>query len=398
MSLNNPRIERITIHHGKLDRSQSRLGSGWYITVVEIEAGGVSGFGEAGITYYPAAAAAPLVAEKLASAVLLGADPMRNIRLWEKMAGCVDGAYHGGACGFGAVSACDVALWDLKGKLLGQPVYNLLGGACHENLRAYANGWCYRKETPEEYAEAARAVVAAGYNAMKFDPWRYDEGEFKEHPAPGKSRTRKWMQIALDRVAAVREAVGPDIDLILEAHGKFTPHTAIEIGRRYAEYDFLFYEEPIKTIDPEVMRRVADQQPIPVATGERIVREAEFRSYCDRQAMALAQPDVGVCGGITASARMAAHAAHYKIGFQPHNSALGLNTAAAYQLCAAQPNFVIQETFPFRPDDWYDMLEDPYEKRIVDGYLPLPTTPGLGVAVNRDWLGRFDQLVVESSS
>ncbi len=396
MTTSLPMIERINIYHGRFDRSQPRHGKGWYITVVEIEAGGVSGFGEAGVTYYPAASAVPLVAEKLAHAPLLGADPMRNIRLWAAMTGSVDGPYHGGAVGFGAVAACDVALWDLKGKLLGQPVYNLLGGACREHLRAYANGWCYDCVEPEAYAAAAKRVADAGYTAMKFDPWRYDDGGFKEHPSPGGNLSRRWMRIAEDRMAAVREAVGSDIDLILEAHGKFSPALAIEIGRRAAQFDFLYYEEPTQSYDPEVMRRIADQQPIPVATGERITRFDEFRPYCDKQAMAMAQPDVGVCGGITATKRMADYANHFRIGFQPHNSALGLNTAAAYQVCAALPNFIIQETFPFRPDDWYTILEDPYEKRIVDGYLPLPTTPGLGVTVNRDWLNRFKKIVVES--
>jgi len=387
-----PRIERVTVHHGRLDRSQPRHGTGWYVTVVEIAAGGVSGFGEAGITYYPVASAAPLAVEMLAHRVLLGADPMRNRRLFDGMVGAVDGCYHGGALGFGAVAACDVALWDLKGKLLGQPVHALLDGACREQMRAYANGWCYNLTDPADYAAAAIKVVEDGYTAMKFDPWRYDDGLFKEHPGPGNSTKGKWMRIAEERMAAVREAIGPEVDLILEAHGKFSPQLAIEIGRRCAQYDFMFYEEPTGTCDPAVMRRIADQQPIPVATGERIVRFDEFRGYCDHQAMCLAQPDVGVCGGITAGARMAEYAAHRKIGFQPHNSALGLNTAAAYQLCAALPNFIIQETFPYRPDDWFALLEDPYEQRIVDGYLPIPQDPGLGVSVDRDWLARFERL------
>ena len=383
-------IDNISIYHGRFDRSQPRYGKGWYITVVEIEAEGMSGFGEAGVTYSPVASSVPIVAEKLAHSVLLGADPMRNIRLWEAMAGSVDGCYHGGSIGFSAVSACDVALWDLKGKLLGQPVYNLLGGACRDHLRAYANGWCYDCPKPEDYVKAARRVVDAGYTAMKFDPWRYDEGGFKEHPQPEGNLSRRWMRIAEERMAVVREAVGPEIDLILEAHGKFSPSLAIEVGRRAAEYDFLYYEEPTQSYDPKVMRRIADQQPIPVATGERIVRMDEFRGYCDERAMVLAQPDVGVCGGITATKRMADYANHFRIGFQPHNSALGLNTAAAYQLCAALPNFVIQETFPFRPDDWYTLLDDPYEKRITNGYLPIPSDHGLGVTVNRDWLDRFE--------
>jgi len=376
-------IDRVTIYSGHLEPEKDWS---WVLNIIRIDAGGCSGWGEVGTTYYKAAVGTPEVLRAIARFNLLGADPMANVPIWRNMVGLVDGCYHGGGVGFGAVAACDAALWDLKGKLLGQPAHALLGGKTRSHLRAYANGWCYRKDDPKEYAEAALRVKEDGFTAMKFDPFRYDDGEFKEHPAPGKSTTRKWMRIAADRVAAVRDAIGPDTDLILEAHGKFSPPIAIEIGRRFAEYDFLYYEEPIKSNNPDVMRRIADQQPIPVASGERIVRIDELRSFAERQAFAMAQPDLGVCGGLTAGKRMADLCEHYEIGFQPHNSAMGLNTAAAYQLCSTLPNFVIQETFPYRPDFWYDILRNPYEKRIENGYLPLPDSPGLDIEVDEDWL------------
>lgn len=393
-----PKIDRVSIHHGKLDPKLSRVDRGWYLTIVEIEAGGQSGWGEAGITYYPIASAAPWAAERMTHDVLIGANPMDNVRLWEAMLDRANGPYQGGAVGFGALAALDVALWDLKGKLLGLPIYQLLGGACHSHLRAYANGWCYGAVSEDDYRRAVERPLKAGFTAMKFDPWRYHEGEFKEHPAPGKNSSRAWMRVAEKSMAAVRHTVGRQTDLILEAHGKFSPARAIDIGRRAAAYDFLYYEEPTRHVDPQVMRRVADQQPIPLAGGEHLVRMQEFRSFCDAQGFQLAQPDVGVCGGITPIARMAQYAAEFRIGFQPHNSALGLNTAAAFQVSAAQPNFVIQETFPFRDDDWMGLLHDPYERRIVDGYLPLSDAPGLGVEVNRPWLERLDRIQIEANS
>ncbi len=377
------KIERVTLYHGLHDPENPRS---WKLNLAKIEAGGECGWGEAGTTYLQAAVGAPAIMEAMARLVLLGADPMANVPLSRRLAGFVDGAYHGGGVGFGAVAALDAALWDLKGKLLGQPVHSLLGGAVRRQLRAYANGWCYNLTEPQQYADAAAHVVEQGYTAMKFDPFRYDDGGFSEHPEPGGNTTRRWMRIAMERMAAVREEIGPDVDILLEAHGKFSPQIAIEIGRRFAEFDILFYEEPTGSFRPETMRRIADQQPIPLAAGERIVRFEEMQGFVEAHAFNLAQPDIGVCGGITASRRMAEYCETRRIGYQSHNSALGLNTAAAVQLSATLPNFIIQETFPFRPEGWDKTLLDPYEKRITNGYIPIPDTPGLGVQADEEWL------------
>lgn len=378
-----PTIDRVTIYHGNQNPNDP---DSWLLNIVRVEAEGVSGWGEAATTYYKPSAGIPAMLRMLARRVLFNANPLENVALWRRMVGLVDGSYHGGAAGFGAISALDAALWDLKGKLLDQPIHVLLGGAVRRDLRTYANGWCYNLTEPRQYARAARKVVDDGFNALKFDPFRYDEGGFQEHPLPGGSTTRRWIRLALDRVAAVRDEVGPDVDIILEAHAKFSPHIGIEIGRQAAKYDLLFFEEPIESFDPDVMRRVADRQPIPLAGGEQIVRFDDLRRFVDRQAFSLAQPDIGVVGGITASRRMAEYCATRGIGYQSHNSALGLNTAAAVQLSSTLPNFVIQEVFPYRPADWYELLEKPYELRIKNGYIPVSDETGLGVSVNEDWL------------
>ena len=388
-----PKIDRVTIHHGNLDPKDR---NSWLIHVVAIEAGGETGWGEAATTYYKPSVGIPAVAEDLARRSLLGRNPLANVALWREMENVLDANYRGGAIAFGALSAIDAALWDLKGKLLGQPVPILLGGAVRETLRAYANGWCYNLTEPKQYADAARRVADDGFTAMKLDPFRHHPGGFNEHPAPGGNITRRWLDIGFERLAAIREAVGPHVDVILEAHAKFSPATGIEIGRRAAELGILFLEEPIDSYDPETMRRVADQQPTPLAAGERMVRFDDFRPYVDARAFAIAQPDIGVVGGITASKKMADYAATRGILYQSHNSALGLNTAAAVNLSATLPNFIIQEVFPYRPDDWYGQLRDPYEKRIKDGHIPVSDRPGLGVEVNTEWLrGRFKAVTVE---
>jgi galactonate dehydratase len=387
------RIDSVTIHRGHLQPDNP---DSWVLNVVCVEAEGRRGWGEAATTYHRASEGIGAVLEVLARRVLVGSDAMANEQLWRQMVAMVDANYHGGAIGFGAVSALDNALWDLKGKLLNQPVHVLLGGAVRKHLRAYANGWCYDLTEPSQYAQAARKVKADGFTAMKFDPFRYDEGGFAEHPRPGGSTTRRWMNIAMDRIEAVRDAVGPDVDILLEAHAKFSPQVAIEIGRRAAQYDMLFYEEPIRSFDPAVMRRVADNQPIPLAAGERIVRFDELRPFVDAQAFALCQTDIGVVGGISASRRMAEYCATRGIGYQSHNCALELNTAAAVSLSAALPNFIIQEVFPYRPEDWRGQVADAFERRIEAGYIPVSDEPGLGVRVDEDWLSaRLEKVVME---
>lgn len=282
-------------------------------------------------------------------------------------------------------SAIDMALMDIKGKALGVPVYDLIGGKVHDHVRVYANGWCYNMTEPAQYAEAALRNVQNGFTAMKLDPFRYYEGGFNwANQNPGSATRSKWVKVGLDRVRAIRDAVGPHIDIFLEAHGKFDPSTALYIAEAFEEIGLYAYEEPIDSTNFDYFKKVSEGTTIPLASGERLISCQEFRPFIEQQLVSIVQPDLGMAGGILETKRIADHADIYKIYLAPHNSGGPVCTAASVQLDAACRNFIIQETFPYRPPDYFDFAEKSYESRIEKGYIKVPDEPGLGIELNED--------------
>jgi galactonate dehydratase len=266
-------------------------------------------------------------------------------------------------------------------------VYELLGGRCWDRLRLYANGWYRGCVRPEEYAEAALKVVADGYTALKFDPfairpdgtWRY----------PRRALDREMADLAFARVQAVREAVGPEVDILIEVHGNLGTTSAIQMGRRFESLKPFFYEEPVDALNVEAMKKVADNVDIPIAAGERLYTRYGFRQYIEKQVLDILQPDLGLAGGIMETKKIAAHAETYNLHVQPHNCAGPVATAAAVQLDACITNFIIQEMFPYRPKEHYELVVQPLEYQAVDGYLEIPTAPGLGVELNEEVISRY---------
>jgi galactonate dehydratase len=286
----------------------------------------------------------------------------------------------GGPVVFGGMSAIDEALWDIKGKALGMPVYELLGGSCWDRLRVYANGWYRGCTTPEAYADAALKVVADGYTAMKFDPFAVTpEGEW-EYTRRALSRERA--DLAYDRVAAVREAIGPSIDILVEVHGNLGTTSAIQIGKRLEALAPFFYEEPVDALNVECMRKVGENVDIPIAAGERLYTRYGFRPYIEGQILDILQPDLGLAGGISEVKKIANYAETYNLHVQPHNCASPVATAASVQVDCCIPNFIIQEWFPYREPEMYELVNEPLEFQVVDGAMPVPTQPGLGIELN----------------
>jgi galactonate dehydratase len=285
------------------------------------------------------------------------------------------------------MSAIDEALWDIKGKALGVPVYELLGGKCWDRLRVYANGWYRGRASPEEYAEAAQQVVADGYTAMKFDPFAVDpQGEWN-YPLRALDPDRA--DLAYDRVKAVREAVGPKVDILVEVHGNLGTTSAIQMGKRLEELKPFFYEEPVDAMNVECMRKVSEYVDIPIAAGERLYTRYGFRAYIEQQVLDILQPDIGLAGGITETKKIATYAETYDLHVQPHNCAGPVATAAAVQLDACMTNFIIQEWFPYRPDDHYSWVVHALEHEVVDGYYTLADTPGLGIELDEDAIAEY---------
>ncbi|MFW6189505.1 MAG: mandelate racemase/muconate lactonizing enzyme family protein [Planctomycetota bacterium] len=372
----------------KVEIFDVRISAGWNPVVVRVHTDeGVSGVGEVALAYGAGSPAAVGMLRELAERFIIGADPFAVEKLWDAMYRGTFWGQGGGPVLYGAMSAVDEALWDIRGRALGVPVWQLLGGPCHESLRVYANGWYHGLNEPEKYAERALEVQRDGYGATKFDPFavRPDGVE----AAPGRALEREREDVAVARVAAVREAVGPEFDILIEVHGNLGTASAIRAGRRLEAFEPFFYEEPVDAMNVKSMRKVSRNVHIPIAAGERLYTRYGFRPYIEEQVLDVLQPDLGLAGGITEVKKIAAAAETYNLHVQPHNCAGPVATAAAVHLDAAVPNFIIQELFPYRGSDTLNVVEEPLEERIEDGSLPLPEEPGLGVELNDDYLERF---------
>ena len=362
--------------------------SAWNPVIVRITTDeGVRGVGEVALAYGVGSTAGVGMVRDLAEQFLIGADPFRIEYLWHTMYRRTFWAQGGGPVVFGGMSAIDEALWDIKGKALGVPVYELLGGRCWDSLRVYANGWYHDCVEPQQYAEAALQVVADGYTAMKFDPFAYSEDGQWDYPRRALDARRA--DLAFERVKAVREAVGSEVDILVEVHGNLGTTSAIRMGKRLEELRPFFYEEPVDALNVDCMKKVAENVDIPIAAGERLYTRYGFRQYVEQQIIDILQPDIGLAGGIMETKKVAAHAETYGLHVQPHNCASPVATAAAVQLDACITNFIIQEWFPYHGPEHYQLVEEDLEHQVVDGRLRVPGAPGLGIALNDKQIGRY---------
>ncbi|RVT98844.1 mandelate racemase/muconate lactonizing enzyme family protein [Rhodovarius crocodyli] len=384
------KITNVSVYRAPM--TAMKEGAAHAVLLVRIETDeGISGAGEIGLAYGAGGSGAAQIVLELARAHVIGRDPMRTEAIFDAMRrktfwGHVPGPIFGAA-----VSAIDEALWDIKGKAMSQPVHVLLGGACRDELRLYCNGWYRSRTTPEAYAEAARDVVARGFDAMKFDPMKLDAAGKSAHP--NRRLERPLENLAAARVEAVREAVGPDIDILVELHGNIWPMDAIRFGKRIAHTNPLFMEEVADAEDAEAARQVAEGCGLAIAGGERLCTPIEFRRFFELRALSVAQPDMGIAGGFTGVRAIAALAAAHGVYIQPHNCGGPISTAACLHLSFSITNFLIQEIFPVWPeDDRLDLVDAPYEKQVRNGRMPLPSRPGLGVELNMDYLKRLDCL------
>jgi galactonate dehydratase len=277
-----------------------------------------------------------------------------------------------------AVSGLEQALWDIRGKSLGAPVYDLLGGPCRDRIRVYANGWYGGAKTPDAYAAKARDVVARGFTALKCDPF------------PGAWRTHVSRQVedqAVETVRAVRDAVGPDVDVLVEVHRRLAPMHAVRVARRLEPCRPFWFEEPVSSRDLEGLAEVRRSITLPVVTGEELYTRAEFRRVFETRAADILNPDVCNCGGIAELRAIAQMAEPYHVVISPHNyNSTTVGLAATLHVAAAIPNFLITEYFVNFETTGRDVVAEPF--RVEDGYIRLPTKPGLGVELREDALAR----------
>jgi L-alanine-DL-glutamate epimerase-like enolase superfamily enzyme len=374
----------------------------WHPVLVRINTDeGISGVGEAGLAYGVGHSAAAGMIKNLAEAYLIGYDPMKSEKLWEEMFSTTFWAQGGGPVVFGGMSAIDIALWDIKGKAFDVPVYQLLGGKTNESLRTYASqiqfGWdanTFEQLThPEQYAEAALKAVADGYDCVKVDPICINGKGERHHNTTG-ILMHADLDLYRNRIKAIREAIGPNVDIIIELHSLPSVSSAIQLGRALEEFNCMYYEEAVHYLNPKLQERVAENVKIPMAAGERLYTRWGYRPYFENQSLEVIQPDLGLVGGITEGKKICDYARVYDNKVQVHVCGSPVATAASLHLEAAIPNFIIHEhhTIALKPNNIQLCLED-YQPK--EGTFAIPELPGLGIELNDNALEDSPKVVIK---
>jgi galactonate dehydratase len=344
---------------------------------------GITGIGESGAWGQLEASAAAIT--KYAE-YLVGKDPRPIEHHWNVMLRA--NHFTGGAIN-GAISAIDIALWDIKGKIHGVPVYELLGGKMRHKARIYGH---VKGRTIETLLAEAKRLKAEGFTALGHLNPLLDEDETTPYY---KSHANK-IETAIDNVRRLREAVGNDVDLCIEIHRRLTPPEAIALGRGIEKYTPMFFEDPLRPNSFDAMALVAEHTSIPIATGERFINLYQFQTLLTRNAVQYLRPDVCLCGGITGTKKIAAMAEAHDAWVVPHNPLSPVSTAACLQIAACIPNFAIQE-YPSRTpeiDGGSALLGNDIATGLsdhVDGFLAIPDAPGIGLELVDDIERRFPE-------
>lgn len=377
--------------------------SKWRPTVVRVNTDeGISGFGEVGLAYGVGASGGIGVAKDLA-ALLIGMNPMDTEAIWEKMLRKTFWGQGGGGIFSAAMSGLDIAMWDIKGKALNVPLYVLLGGKSRDSIRAYASqlqfGWGGGTDkamlvTPEQYADVARVAVSEGYDAIKVDVLAMDEhGNWNKRDLKG-LLPDNILRLGYDRLKAMRDAIGPDVDIIVEMHSFTSAAPAIQFGRMIEELGVLYYEEPVMPLNPKVMKQVADHVNIPLASGERIYWRWGYRPFLEDGSLSVIQPDICTCGGISEVKKICDMAHVYDVTVQIHVCGGPISTAAALHMEAAIPNFMIHELHRYA-------LLAPNTRTCIHNYMPsngrysVPELPGLGQELTPETIAASDIITVK---
>ena len=351
---------------------------------------GIYGDGEAAMSYGIGATGAFGMVQDLAN-IIIGMDPLENEVIWDKMYRTTFWGQNGGGVFTAGMSAIDIALWDIRGKYFNVPVYKLLGGKLNDKLRCYASqlqfGWFHERmgamRSLQDYADAAKRALADGYDAIKVDFFTFkpEAGGYTDKDRTGLIDP-KTLRTIVDRVRVTREAVGPDVDIIMENHSYLDANTSIQLAQAVEQYNIMYFEEP-NTPDPDTAVRLSEKINIPIASGERIYTRWQYEKYFEKNALHVAQPDIGTCGGITEVTKIADLAYIHDVAVQVHICGTPISLAAGLHVETAIPNFIIHEHHQC------NLLPDhiklcKYDYQPVNGYYTVPELPGIGQELS-DW-------------
>jgi galactonate dehydratase len=353
---------------GKFETFLANAGLRNYLFVRLTADDGTTGLGEASLEWQEMTVQT-LLHEWVEDRVL-GADPADVESVAD---GLIRDQYQGGATVMTAISGVEIAMWDLLGKSRGRPVHELLGGAVRGRLPAYANGWYGGARTAAEYAAKAKEVVGRGYRAMKFDPFG----------VAWKTMTPDEMAESENLVAAVRAAVGEQVELMIEVHGRLDAACAVEMGRRLVPYRPAWYEEPVHPNDLVHLRQVKQALPFPIAAGERLYMLEEFEQLIQTRACDVVQMDLAHCGGLHVGKRIADLARAHGLSLSPHCSVGPVALCAALHFGWATDNVTIQENFSEYDVPWRNDLVRGWNP-IRNGEFVLPDGAGLGIELDLD--------------
>ena len=374
----------------------------WHPIFVRIHTDeGISGVGEAGLAYDLGHSAAAAMIKEFAEAMLIGWDPMRTEKLWSRMFRESFWAVGGGPVVFSAMSAIDTALWDIRGKALGVPVYQLLGGKVNEKLRTYASQLQFDWDTkerkkltnPEDYAKATEKAVAEGYTAVKVDPMMFDENGDTQFDCT-QLFSKKYLDMIRARMQAIRDVLGDEGDIIYECHSLTGLAPALQIGRLAEEFNCMCLEEPVNYLNSKLHRPLREKLNIPLAAGERLYLRHGIRPYLEDQTIDILQPDIGLCGGLTEAKKICDYADMYDVQIQAHICGGPVATAAALHLETAIPNFIIHEhhTYSLKTFNRELCIQD---LQPVNGYFQVSDAPGLGIELNDAVVMKSPRVVVK---
>ena len=387
---------------------------GWFPICVRVNTDeGIYGWGESGIPVMSGRDATMTMIAEIAP-FILGMDPLENEVIWQKLYHGAYWSYGGGSIPFAAISAIDIALWDIKGKAANMPVYKLLGGKVNNKIKAYASqiqlGWgpvdhvCV---TPEEYAAQAKRAVADGFTAIKVDPlWTDDKGLCTNPQRIFRKEVSDWewkhlntkyqIQTVSDRVGAFRDAVGDSVGIVIELHGMTDVNTSIQLGRELDQYGCLYYEEPGQSMDYRYTKMLHDNVKTCIATGERIGSLWGFKQFIENRAIDVAQPDLGVVGGITEMKKVCDFANAYDVGIQMHCMAGPIACAATIQIEAAIPNFVYHECLQWNTLPVFTSIGK-YDDMLLptNGSFDIPDRPGIGQELSEEAIAKSEIIVIK---
>ncbi len=346
---------------------------------------GISGLGEAGIAYGVGTEAAAAMVRDMVERFVLGEDPRRCELIWSRIYDVGFWTKGGGAIVMAGLSAIDHALWDIKGRDLGAPVYDLLGGAVADDLPVYANGWWVGCSSHDDFARAAARMVDRGYSRLKLYPLGLpDPVTVVRHPVR-RSADPGMATHVRDLLSAIRDRVGPEIELMLDLSGGLSTDQLSRVLEAIEPIGIRFIEEPVDPALPHVLQRIGQLTRIPIAAGERVYTRYGFRTLLETGVVSIVQPDVCNTGGIMEAKKIAALAEAYNACVAPHNYGSTLGTVVAAQLAACITNFMVLECFPDHTaePDYRPVLTEPLEATVRDGRMPLPKGPGLGAELDR---------------